>query len=152
MPKLKKEDPKRKNRRYFIGEVPKRVAPNFVMNPAELRNYLPPGKRFIIKRVYWISNWLEKGKSGQHCHTDQEEEIFIVIKGSAKIILDNDGKGIKKYKISENNIVFIPRFVWHGFEDASRDLIVMALTTTNYDPKRRGYCEDYEEFKKLEKK
>lgn len=137
---------KRQNRNYFIGEVPKISAPNFIMNPAELRNYLPKGKKFVIIRVYWITDWKDSGSSGQHCHTDSEEEIFMVIRGSAKIILDDDGKGKKKYTLTENNVVFVPRLVWHGFQDASKDFLLLALTTTNYDPKRSGYIEDYQEF------
>jgi mannose-6-phosphate isomerase-like protein (cupin superfamily) len=150
---IKKEvSQKRKSRKYLIGEVPKITAPNFIMNPAELRNYLPPGKKFVIKRVYWITDWKDSGSSGQHCHTDREEEIFIIFRGSANIILDDDGKGKKKYKLVDNNIVFVPRLVWHGFENASSDFLLLALTTTNYDAVRKGYCEDYQKFKKIVKK
>ena len=149
---IKKEvDQKRQNRKYLIGEVPKISAPNFIMNPAELYQYLPKDKSFIIKRVYWITNPVGKKKSGQHSHI-KEEELFIVIQGNSNILLDDNGKGIKKIKLGTNKIVWIPNFVWHGFDNMSNDCIILALSSTNYNPNRADYIENYEEFKKIVKK
>jgi mannose-6-phosphate isomerase-like protein (cupin superfamily) len=137
-----------KARKYKIGKVKKITAPSFVMNPAELHQYLPKNSKFNIKRVYWLTEPSGEKKSGQHAHTD-EDEIFIVIKGSAEIILDDDGKGRENIKLVENDLVWVPRFVWHGYESFSPDCIILALTSTNYDPERKGYIEDYKEFKKF---
>jgi mannose-6-phosphate isomerase-like protein (cupin superfamily) len=136
---------------YQIGEVKKIGAPNFEMNPAELYQFLPKGQKFIIKRAYWIDNPKSEKMTGQHAHTD-EDEIFIVLKGKAIIVLDDTGKGKKKIKLVTNNLVWVPRYVWHGFVDLSSDCLLFALSSTNYDPERSGYIEDYEEFKKIKAK
>ena len=138
--------------KYLFGHVepfPKVV--NFVMNAAELKDYLPKGKKFVIKRVYWVHDWQNEFKSGHHCHINEEEELFIAMRGEAEIVLDDNGRGKREFPFKANDTVFIPKYVWHGFKDATPDFLFLALTTTNYDPQRRGYCEDYEEFKKIVK-
>ncbi|HJX59044.1 MAG TPA: FdtA/QdtA family cupin domain-containing protein [Patescibacteria group bacterium] len=132
--------------RYLVNMVNKIASPNFSMNPAELNKFIPENEEFIIKRVYWIDNPINEKKSGQHAHTD-EDEIFIVIKGKASIAIDDDGEGVRKIELNENNIVWVPRYVWHGFDELSDDCIILALTSTNYDPERKGYIEDYKTFK-----
>jgi len=150
MAKVKGEDRKVKSKhKYLFAQVKKIETSSFVMNPAELRDFLPKGKKFVIKRVYWLKDWKGETKSGQHCHTDNEEELFIVMGGSATIILDDNGEGKKRYKVGQNDTIFVPKFVWHGYDNASKDFLLLALTTTSYDPERKGYCEDYKEFKKL---
>jgi len=134
------------NKKYLIGKVPAVEAKDFRMNPAELLNFFP-GKTFELKRVYWIDNPKGNKKSGQHCHTD-EDEIFIVIKGNVIMLLD-DGGGKEEIKLTENNIVWVPKLVWHGFEHLSDDSIILALSSTNYDSERKGYVEDYSDFLKL---
>jgi hypothetical protein len=47
------------------------------------------------------------------------------------------------------NAISIPHMVWHGFKNLSPDCIILALTSTNYDPSRADYCEDYEEYRRL---
>lgn len=142
-------EPTAKNKCIFghVDPFPKVV--NFVMNAAELKNYLPEGKEFVIKRIYWVRDWQNEFKSGQHCHINEEEEIFVAIRGQAKIVFDEDGSGKKEQDFKMNDIVFVPNFVWHGFSECSPDFVLLALTTTNYDPERKGYVEDYEAFKKL---
>ena len=132
--------------KYLINTVDKVSSPNFSMNPAELHKFIPENEEFTIKRVYWIANPINEKKSGLHAHTD-EDEIFIVIKGKALIVLDDNAEGPSKIQLNENNIVWVPRYVWHGFEELSDDCIILALTNTNYDPERKGYIQDYKTFK-----
>ena len=143
---------KRKSKSKYLIDLVKSIdTPNFVMNPAELYQYLPEGKRFIIKRAYWITKPSGAKISGQHAHL-KEEEVFIVIQGNTDMILDDSGERKKKVTLNTNNIVWIPRYVWHGFANLSSDCIILALTSTNYSPNRSDYIEDYEEFKKRIKK
>ena len=144
---MKKATVKSKKKKYEIGKVPEILAPNFIMNPVELHQYLPKGAKFSIKRIYWLASPTGEKKSGQHAHTD-EDEVFVVIQGSTQIILD-DGSGLNKIKFTKNDIAWVPRLVWHGYENFSADCIILALTSTNYDPSRAGYVDDYEEFKKI---
>jgi len=117
------------------------------MNPAELHEYLPPGTRFAIKRVYWLTEPTGDKKSGQHAHLKEEEEVFIVIQGNTEIVLDDTGRGRENIKLDTNSIVWMPRLVWHGFENLSSDCVVLALSSTNYNPNREDYVEDYQDFK-----
>ena len=126
-------------------------SPNFTMNPVELFQHLPKGEKFVIKRVYWLTEPKNEKKSSQHAHTD-EDEIFICIKGKLTLLLDADGKGIKRMAMDKNDIIWIPRYTWHGYEDLSDDCIMLALSNTNYDPERKGYINDYPEFQKLKAK
>lgn len=141
---------KAKGKKYIFGNVePFPVAVNFVMSAAELHEYLPKGKNFAVKRAYWLRDWQGEMQSGQHCHNNKEEELFIIMGGSATAVLDDDGKVKRNYKVKTNDTIFIPKHVWHGFKNASKDFYLLALSTTNYDFDRKGYVEDYKEFKKL---
>lgn len=139
-----------KSSKYKIGHVNPVESPNFTMNAAELYQYLPSQTDFIIKRIYWLTGIKGEKKSGQHAHTD-EDELFVVMQGKASIVLD-DGSGLKTIELSKNDTVWVPKLVWHSFSKLSDDCIVLALTSTNYDPERKGYVTDPAEFAKLSSK
>lgn len=137
-------DPKTK---FVLAEINSVDAPNFTMNVGEFKNLLPISD-LNIKRIYYIDNAKGVMATSQHSHKDDESEIFIVLAGTAVAVIDDDGSGKREIPIKKNNIMWIPRTVWHGFINLSPDFVIMALTTTNYDPERKGYVTDYEEFKK----
>ena len=113
------------------------------MTPLELKEYFD----FEVKRVYFISN--PTGDTGNHAHRAEEDELFVQIQGSSTICVD-DGSGLKDIKLEgPKSAIYVPHMVWHGFKDLSNDCIILALTSTNYDPSRADYVEDYEEFKQL---
>ena len=118
---------------------------NFTMTPLELRDYL----NFDVKRVYFITSPVGSATTGNHAHRADEDELFVMIQGSCKINVD-DGTGMKSLELmGPKSAIYIPHMVWHGFSELSSDAIIVALTSTNYDPSRADYCEDYEEFKRL---
>lgn len=118
-------------------------APNFLMTPLELKDYLD----FEVKRAYFISN--PTGDTGNHAHRAEEDELFVQIQGSSTICVD-DGSGLKEIQLTgPKNAIYVPHMVWHGFKNLSSDCIILALTSTNYDPTRADYVEDYLEFKQL---
>lgn len=118
-------------------------APNFLMTPLELKEYLD----FEVKRVYWISS--PTGNTGNHAHREHEDELFIQIQGQSTIVVD-DGTGLTDLVLTgPKSAIYVPHLVWHGFKDLSPDSIILALTSTNYDSSRADYVEDYEEFKAL---
>lgn len=120
---------------------------NFLMTALELRDYI----NFEVKRVYWISAPTGEYKTGQHAHRQDEDELFVQMQGSCTITVD-DGSGMQEVKLTgPSSAIYVPHMVWHGFKDLSKDCIILALTSTNYDPSRADYCEDYEEFKRLAK-
>ena len=125
-------------------DLKKIQAPNFVMSPIELKEYID----FEVKRVYFITK--PTGETGSHCHKI-EEEFFIMIQGSCTAVIDQGkGNGLEKIKLEgPTSAIYVGNFIWHHFEDFSSDAILLALSSTNYSPDRSDYIEDYEEFKKI---
>ncbi len=120
-------------------EIKKIQAPNFVMNPIELKDYI----NFEVKRVYFITK--PTGNTGQHCHL-KEEELFVVQQGSCTAVIDQ-GSGIEEIKLQPSSAIYVGNYVWHGFKDLSEDLVLLAISSTNYNPNREDYIEDYEQYK-----
>ena len=131
------------DRKYKVFTLKNIQAPNFLMTPLELKEYID----FEVKRVYTISNPI--GNTGNHAHRQDEDELFVQIQGSCTISVD-DGHGIEDVALAgPKSAIVVPHMVWHGFKDLSSDSIILALTSTNYDPARSDYINDYEEFKEL---
>ncbi len=121
-------------------EIKKIQAPNFIMSPLELKDYI----QFEPKRVYFISN--PTGNTSQHCHL-KEEELFVIIAGTCTAVIDQ-GNGIKEIKLKgPTDAIYVGTYVWHGFKDLSPDAIILALSSTNYNPDRQDYIEDYSQYK-----
>jgi len=135
------------SKKYLVGKVSPIDSANFTMNVLEFCKHIPHVPNFSPKRVYWITNIKGEKKSGQHAHSD-ENELFVVIQGKTKMILD-DGSGKKTVNLEMNDTVWVPKYVWHGFIGMSDDCIILALTSTIYDPERKGYITDEINFKKL---
>lgn len=134
-----------RDRVYKLFDLKNIQAPNFTMTALELKEYLD----FTVKRVYFITSPVSEFKTGQHAHRQDEDEVFVQIQGSSTIIVD-DGHGLEEIKLEgPKSAISIPHLVWHGFQDLSPDCIILALTSTNYDPSRTDYCEDYAEFQQL---
>lgn len=134
------------DRKYKIFTLKNIQAPNFLMTPLELKDYID----FGVKRVYWISS--PTGNTGNHAHRTEEDEIFIQVQGRSTICVD-DGSGMEDIQlVGPSSAIAVPHMVWHGFKNLSPDCIILALTSTNYDPSRSDYCEDYKEFQELCKK
>jgi dTDP-4-dehydrorhamnose 3,5-epimerase-like enzyme len=136
------------NKKYLVGKISPIDTPNFTMNVLEFCKYLPRFPNFSPKRVYWVTNIKGEKKSGQHAHSDDENELFVVIQGKVEMVLD-DGSGRETVDLVVNNTVWVPKYVWHGFIKMSDDCIILALTSTVYDPERKGYVNDEDSFKKL---
>lgn len=116
--------------------------PHFIMSPIELKDYLD----FEVKRVYFISQ--PRSKTGGHCHK-LEREFFVMVKGECTAVIDH-GEGLKEYKMKgPTSAMYIDNFVWHHFKNFSKDAVLLALSSTNYNPNRADYIEDYDEYKKV---
>ncbi|MFA5412942.1 MAG: FdtA/QdtA family cupin domain-containing protein [Patescibacteria group bacterium] len=126
---------------FKVFELKKVDTPKFVMSPVELKDYID----FEVKRVYFITK--PAAPTGAHCHK-VEEEFFVLIAGSCTAVVDR-GQGLEEIPLTgPTGAMYIPNFVWHHFKDFSPDAILLALSSTNYNPDRSDYIEDYEEFKK----
>ncbi len=123
---------------YKTGQVKSIQAPNFIMHPAELKDFID----FEVKRIYYITN--TTGATGAHCHL-QENELFVMIQGSCVAVVDQ-GKGIEEIPMATNDTHYVGNFVWHHFKDFSPDAVLLALSSTNYNPVRSDYIEDYDRY------
>lgn len=133
--------------RYQLFDLKSIPTANFTMTALELKDYI----NFDVKRVYFISSPTGEYHTGQHCHRQDEDELFVQVQGSCTITVD-DGSGMEEVKLEgPKQAIYVPHLVWHGFKDLSDDCIILALSSTNYNPSRSDYCEDYQEFQKLAK-
>jgi len=116
---------------------------SYIMNPAELHEFFD----FDVKRVYFITE--TEADTGSHCHK-QEQEFFIMVQGSCTAEIDR-GKGLEEFEMSgpsesDADAIYVDNYVWHHFKDFSEEAILLALSSTNYDPSRRDYIEDYQDY------
>ena len=129
------------NKEFKILNIKKVETPKFVMSPVELKDYID----FEVKRVYFITK--PAAPTGAHCHK-VEEEFFVLVQGSCTAVIDR-GQGFEEIPlVAPTGALYVPNFVWHHFKDFSPDAVLLALSSTNYNPDRSDYIEDYEEFKK----
>lgn len=125
---------------FKLFEINKIQAPNFVMSPIELKDYID----FDIKRVYFITK--PTGDTGQHAHI-KEKELFITQQGSCTAVIDR-GNGLEEIKLEgPTSAMYVGNYVWHGFKNLSDDLVLMAISSTNYNPSREDYIQDYQSYK-----
>lgn len=123
-------------------EIKKISTPNLVMSPMELKEYID----FEVKRVYFFTK--AKGPTGNHCHK-VEKEFFVMVMGTATAVIDR-GQGLEEIRmIAPVTGLYIGEYVWHHFKDFSKDAVLLALSSTNYNPDRSDYIESYEEYKKI---
>lgn len=116
----------------------------YKLTPVELMDVVP----FEVKRVYFVREFQEGAQTGEHIHK-VEEEVFIQVQGSSTAIIDR-GQGREEIKMQgPSDAIYVPAYVWHGFKNASPDCVIAALSSTNYNPTREDYVEDYEEFKRI---
>lgn len=126
---------------FQIFELKKIDTPKFIVSPVELKDYID----FEVKRIYFITE--PKAPTGAHCHK-VEKEFFILVQGTCAAVIDK-GDGLEEIKMKGTiSAIYVPNFVWHHFKDFSPDAILLALSSTNYNPDRSDYIEDYQEFKK----
>lgn len=112
------------------------------LTPVEFKDFID----FEVKRVYYVTAF-EKDTSA-HCHKI-EKEFFICQKGTITAIIDS-GAGLEEFVMtSPRDAMYVGNYVWHGFKNASADCVLLALSSTNYNPDRSDYVPDYEEYKKL---
>ena len=115
----------------------------FTLTPLELKEFID----FEIKRIYIIGN-SEGGETSQHCHLE-EKEFFIVVQGSCVAVIDK-GDGLEEIEmVGPKNAIYVANYVWHGFKNMSKDAIIIALSSTNYNPDRSDYIDNYEEYLKV---
>lgn len=118
--------------------LPTRSDQRFSLTPIELKDYID----FEVKRLYYLYDIKEA--SSQHCHKI-EHELFICAAGAFSAVIDQ-GKGLEELLMRPNEAILVPAYVWHGFKDAAEGALIIALSSTNYNPSREDYIDNYEEY------
>lgn len=123
-------------------EIRKINDPKFTMSPVELKEFID----FDVRRVYFITKPVTD--SGAHCHL-KEKEFFILVQGTCTAKIDR-GNGIELFPLTApQDALYVSNYVWHQFVDFSPDTVLLALSSTNYNPDRTDYIEDYEAYLKV---
>lgn len=123
----------------FLGKTK-----NYYLTPIELKDFI----NFEVKRIYYINQVNDDNVyTGAHCH-HQEKEFFIILNGSATIMLDR-GKGLEEIQLTTNQGIFVDNYIWHHFKNIAKDTIILALSSTNYSANRDDYIENYEDYLKI---
>lgn len=124
-------------KKFTLKTFPSR---GYNLTPVEFKDLIP----FEVKRTYYITNFEPGAVTGEHCHY-VEEEVFIQLAGSSTAVIDQ-GNGKEEVGLAAGEAIYAPNYVWHGFKNASPDCIILALTSTNYNPAREDYLDDYEKY------
>lgn len=112
------------------------------LTPIEISGYCD----FIPKRIYTVYDSENKIRGG-HAHI-VEEELFFMGSGSCTGKF-HDGEKWFEVKLEANkNLVYIPTMLWHQFEEFSDGAVLIAVSSTNYNPNRADYIEDFDNFLK----
>jgi len=130
-------------RKFFKFNLPIHTDDRFSLIPLEVKDHLD----FEVKRVYALVDG--KRPTGCHCH-HTEKECFICFQGEVTAVVD-DGSGLKDVRLKAGEAIYVGNYVWHHFKDFTPEAVLVALSSTNYDPTRNDYISDYEVFKKLNK-
>lgn len=125
---------------FRLFSLPIHVDSRFSLVPLEVSEHVP----FEVKRVYAIVDGSKP--SGSHCHK-QEEEVFFCVRGTVTAQID-DGFGIRDVLLTQGDAMYVPAYVWHHFETWEPGTVVVAVSSTPYNPGREDYITDHEEFKR----
>lgn len=107
--------------------------------PIELKDHID----WEAKRVYYVFN--NKETRGGHAHRT-EKELFICVRGefTARV---HDGKEWQEHKLKgPDQAIYTDNMIWHEFTDFSENGILLAVSSTNYDPS--DYVHDFDQFLK----
>ncbi|MFA4818964.1 MAG: FdtA/QdtA family cupin domain-containing protein [Patescibacteria group bacterium] len=126
---------------FKIFTLPVHTDDRFSLIPLEVEEQID----FPIKRVYAVTNAVKP--TGQHAHK-LEQECFICFQGEVTAEID-DGSGRRDINLQPGDAIYVGVYIWHHFKDFSPDCVLVALSSTNYNPERLDYIVDYEEFKKV---
>ncbi|KKT16952.1 MAG: hypothetical protein UW00_C0019G0010 [Parcubacteria group bacterium GW2011_GWB1_43_66] len=124
---------------FSTFKLPVNTDARFSLIPLEIIEHVP----FEVKRVYAIVDG--KLPSGSHCHK-VEQEVFFCVRGGTVAQID-EGSGMKDVVLKPGDAMYVGTYIWHHFEIWDPGTVVVAVSSTPYNPKREDYITDYEEFK-----
>jgi dTDP-4-dehydrorhamnose 3,5-epimerase-like enzyme len=111
------------------------------LTPLELSDFFD----FEVKRIYTVHENIEV--RGGHAHI-LEEEFFMMTSGSCRCRLHDGNDWVEINLDANENGLYVGQMIWHEFDNFSDDGVLLALSSTNYNPNRLDYIENINEFLK----
>lgn len=101
---------------------------------------------FEIKRVYHITNIIDRDiVRGRHAHKALEQ-VFFCINGSCDIVVD-DGNHRQTVRLENNHVgIYFGPELWHEMLNFSENCVLLVLASDYYD--EADYIRDYAEFQR----
>ena len=120
-------------------DIPNHTTAKGSLAAVEFRDLVP----FEVKRVYWAyDNLLDRGG---HCHIS-EKEFFVLVHGTMTMKI-HDGLSEKLIQMTPHKQgYYVAEKVWHEFIEFSKDSVLLCFSSTNYNPDRSDYIEDFDNF------
>lgn len=99
---------------------------------------------FEVKRIYSITGNKTHLRGG-HAH-QKEEEVFVCLSGSFKVLLDQ-GQGPQIFEMNtQNKALWVKTYCWHEFFDFSPDAIMLCISSVHYTPGAENYITNKDDF------
>lgn len=111
------------------------------LTPLELKEYID----FDVRRIYTVHHNPSEQIRGGHAHI-KEEELFILTAGACVAKLHDGQQWIEIPMQANREALYVGNMIWHQFEQFSVDGVLLALSSTNYNPDRSDYIEDLDTF------
>lgn len=100
---------------------------------------------FPIRRVYFIYGMDQGAERGGHAHKEMRQ-CLVMAHGSARIALEGPAGRHEFLLDSPEQGLIVPPEYWREMRDFSKDAVLLALASDDYDPD--DYIRDYGEFKR----
>lgn len=124
---------------FKVFDLKTHVTEKGALTPMELDDFID----FEVKRVYTVHQ--NKDERGGHCHLE-EEEFFFMAAGSCLCRIHDGNQWTEVHLKANKQAIWVANKVWHEFVGFSEDGVLVALSSTNYNPERVDYIEDFDEF------
>ena len=114
--------------------------------PVEFASAVP----FAVARAYFIFGVRSRGVvRGAHAHL-QEDECFICLRGRVAARISEDGNPPQNIILRQpDEMLYVPKLVWHEFTDFSPDAMLLAFSNVPYTPGNQNYITDFSAFRAL---
>ena len=98
---------------------------------------------FIVKRAYWIQNFVPSSMRGNHAHRILTQ-MMVLLKGTLDIELNSGEEVTRKSLQYPGDSVLIPSATWRRFSSQDPNTVILVLADRVYEPE--DYIRDFTEY------
>lgn len=103
-----------------------------------------PELPFEVKRVYFLSNFVNNDVRGQHAHINLQQ-VLIAIQGELEIKLFDKEQNSYFFKLNSTQFgLYVPQMFWRNLMNFSSNCILLSLASEIYN--ERDYIRDPKKF------